>query len=126
MTTPKIECGFTLLEVLIALAILTIAMGAISHAVNSNIRHVQTMRNHLLSDWIAQNRLAIHQAQSDWIEVGTQTGEEKQASISFRWSEEISTTPNPTIRRILVSVYTADDPAHKSSELTGYLVRYPR
>jgi general secretion pathway protein I len=57
---------------------------------------------------------------------GIQSGEEAQAGQNYRWQEEIIATPNPTMRRIIVSVYAPDDPKHVLRELTGYLVQYPR
>ena len=61
--------GFTLLETLVALAILAIAMGAIMRTSGAVIHHTDELRLRLISDWVAQNRLALHAARGDWIEV---------------------------------------------------------
>lgn len=118
--------GFTLIEVLVALAILAITMAAISRTASSSIHHVEALRTRIAADWVAQNRLAQHQARGDFPQPGLQTGEEAQAGQSYPWQEEITTTPNPTMRRIIVSVYAPDDKTHRLRELTGYLVQYPR
>lgn len=120
------QSGFTLLEVLVALFILAITMAAVSRTSSSSIHHVDAMRTHVMADWIAQNRLALHQARNDWPAPGIQTGEEAQAGQTFPWQEEVIATPNPTMRRIIVSVYAPDDVKHSLRELTGYLVQYPR
>lgn len=118
--------GFTLIEVLVALAILAITMAAVSRTASSSIRHTEALRTRIVADWVAQNRLALHQARSDWIAPGLQTGEESQAGQTYPWQEEIIATPNPTMRRIVISVYAPDDKTHTLRELTGYLVQYPR
>jgi general secretion pathway protein I len=118
--------GFTLIEVLVALAILAITMAAVSRTASSSIHHVEALRTRVSADWVAQNRLAQHQARGDWPAPGIQTGEETQAGQTYPWQEEIITTPNPTMRRIIVSVYAPDDKNHRLRELTGYLVQYPR
>jgi len=118
--------GFTLIEVLVALAILAITMAAVSRTAASSIHHADVMRTHVMADWVAQNRLALHQARGDWPAPGIQTGEVAQAGLTFPWQEEVIATPNPTMRRIVVSVYAPDDVKHSLRELTGFLVQYPR
>jgi len=125
MTQPT-QRGFTLLEVLVALAILAITMAAVARTASSSIHHVEALRTRVIADWVAQNRLALHQARGDWIPAGIQTGSEEQAGQSYPWQEEVIATPNPTMRRIVVSVYAPDDAQHTLRELTGYLVQYPR
>jgi general secretion pathway protein I len=124
--TQPAQRGFTLLEVLVALAILAITMAAIARTASSSIHHVEALRTRVIADWVAQNRLALHQARGDWIPAGIQTGSEEQAGQSYPWQEEVIATPNPTMRRIVVSVYAPDDATHTLRELTGYLVQYPR
>lgn len=120
------ESGFTLLEVLVALFILAITMAAVSRTSSSSIHHVEALRTRIAADWVAQNRLALHQARGDWLPTGIQTGEEEQAGQTYPWHEEIIATPNPTMRRIVVSVTNPDDTQHTLRKLSGYLVQYPR
>ncbi len=118
--------GFTLLEVLVALSVLAIAMAAVARAASTSIGHVEAMRARTLADWVAQNRLALHTARSDWLAVGTQNGEEEQAGQRFVWREEVIATPNPTMRRIVVSVAVAAEPDQVLRQMNGYLAQYPR
>ena len=118
--------GFTLIEVLVALFILAVTMAAVSRTAASSIHHVDVLRTHVIADWVAQNRLATHQARGDYPAPGIQTGDEAQAGQSYPWQEEVIATPNPTLRRIVVRVYDPTDVQHVLRELTGYLVQYPR
>ena len=118
--------GFTLLEVLVALFILAITMAAVSRTSSSSIQHAEALRSRITADWVAQNRLALHQARGDWMPTGIQTGEEEQAGRIYPWREEIIATPNPTMRRIVVTVNAPDDTQHTLRELSGYLVQFPR
>jgi general secretion pathway protein I len=126
MSSSRKSTGFTLLEVLVALVILAITMAAVARTASSSIRHVEVLRTHVMADWVAQNRLALHQARGDWLAQGILTGDETQAGLTFPWREEIIATPNPTMRRIVVSVYAPDDAKYLLRELTGYMVQYPR
>lgn len=118
--------GFTLLESLVALAILAIALAAVLRATGAATNHVDALRQRVLADWVAQNRLALHAGMGDWLPTGSQQGQQTQAGITFNWQEKISATPNPAFRRIEVSVTATDDPEHALRHLTGYLVEYPR
>jgi general secretion pathway protein I len=121
------NAGFTLLETLVALAILAIALAAVLRATGAATNHAADMRIRLLADWVAQNHLALHAARGDWIAVGTQNGEETQAGVRLLWKEDITTTPNPAFRRIEISV---SDPTeigdHTLRRLSGYLVQVAR
>jgi general secretion pathway protein I len=118
--------GFSLLEVLVALAILAISMAAVSRTSSSSILHTEALRTRITADWVAQNRLALHQARGDWLPTGIQRGEEEQAGQTYHWREEIFPTPNPTMRRIVVSVSAPKDSQLVLRELSGYLAQYPR
>lgn len=120
------QSGFTLVEVLVALFILAITMAAVSRTASSSIHHAEALRTRITADWVAQNRLALHQARGDWLPTGIQSGEEEQAGQNYPWREEIIATPNPTMRRIVVRVSAPDDKQHTLRELSGYLVQYPR
>jgi len=118
--------GFTLLEALVALAILAFALAAVLRAAGAETRHAEDLRLRLVADWVAQNRLALHAARGDWIAIGTQNGEETQAGIRLLWREEISDTPNPAFRRIEVGVFAPGDAQHALRKLSGYLVEQRR
>lgn len=122
----KSQSGFTLLETLVALAILAIALGATLRATGASTAHVDALRLRLVADWVAQNRLALHAARGDWLPEGMQEGDETQAGIPLHWVEKISSTPNPAFRRIDVRVSTAEEPRQELRQLSGFLVQFRR
>ncbi len=118
--------GFTLLETLVALAVLAIALTAALRASASSTNHAHDLRTRLLADWVAQNRLALHAARNDFPAPGHQEGEETQAGQRMLWQEDVSETPNPAFRRMEITVAAEDDPQHVLRKLTGFLTDHRR
>lgn len=49
--------GFTLIEVMVALAIFAIAMSALMSAMNSSSRNLSSLQNRTMAQWLATNHL---------------------------------------------------------------------
>ena len=118
--------AFTLLESLIALAILAIALAAALRASAGSSAHADDMRTRVLADWVAQNRLALHAALNDFPNPGALDGAETQGGVRLLWHEEVRGTPNPAFRRVEITVFSPDDPKHSLRKLVGFLNLYRR
>lgn len=114
--------GFTLVEVLVALAILAVALAAGSRASALMADSSSELRERLLASWVAQNRLAELQARRAWPGTGSREGEAEQGGLTLAWRETVSTTPNAAFRRVEISVGRPGE-THRLAQLTGYLAR---
>jgi len=115
--------GFTLIEVLVALAILAVALAAASRAAAMMADSSAELRERLLAGWVAQNRLAELQARRARPEAGIREGEVEQAGVKMVWREAVSATQNRAFRRIEISVAAVGRDARALARLTGYLAR---
>ena len=115
--------GFTLLEVLVALAVIAIALLAALRASSAGVQTGVDIRDRLLAGWVAQNRLAEHRARRDWRPLGVVRGEDSQAGMQFRWEEKTLATPNAQFRRIEIQVFPAEGGDKVLASLSGFLVR---
>ena len=125
MDIRKAVSGFTLFEVLVALAIIAIALLAAMRAAGQGTSNVTELRDHLLAGWVAENLLAEQRARGDWPSTGILTGKSIQAGVEFGWREEIIGTPNAAFRRVDIFVYVGDDRTRSRARLTGFLVNPP-
>lgn len=114
--------GFTLLETLVALAIVAVALTASLNALGRSAQSAATLREHVLADWVAQNRLAELRATARWPAVGRSEGRTEQAGETFIWRELVSNTPNAWFRRVDVEVFDAAGQRRLTS-LTGFATR---
>jgi general secretion pathway protein I len=119
------QTGFTLVEVLVALAIVSLALLAALRAAGQGTTTAAELRSHLLASWVAENLLADHRARGDWLPVGIRRGGAREAGIDFAWREEIVATPNPSFRRVDIFVSDASDESRSLAHVTGFIVHPP-
>jgi general secretion pathway protein I len=120
------RAGFTLIEVLVALAIVSIALLAALRAAGQTTSNVGELRSRLLAGWVAENLMAEHRARDDWLPLGMQRGKEREGGIELAWREEVIATPNPAFRRIDIFVFAAPEESRALAHLTGFVVQPPR
>ena len=113
------EIGFTLVEVLVALAILAIALSAASRSVALSSVSAAEAKAHILAGFVARNRLSELSARQFWPPVGTTEGSEQQAGVDFAWQMSVSATPNPDLRRVEVRVLSTDVRPRELERLVG-------
>jgi general secretion pathway protein I len=113
--------GFTLVEILVALAILAVALAAGMRAVAQSADGATMLKQRTLALWVAQNRLAAAQLASPWPAPGLRDGEAVQAGARFVWRETVSGTPNPAFRKIEIVVADPGQPDYILARLAGYL-----
>jgi general secretion pathway protein I len=117
--------GFTLLEVLIALAILAISAAALLRQTELQVKQQFDLEARTYALWAADDALAMLVAQPQWPPLGRT---ERQATVGDRsWREvsDVHSTPNPLLRKIEIGVGPSDvagDPILVS--LTAYRGRY--
>ncbi|PHV11716.1 type II secretion system minor pseudopilin GspI [Chitinimonas sp. BJB300] len=117
--------GFTLIEVLIALAVLGIAMAAAVRATIAVSDGSQMLHRHLAGGWVAQNRLNNYIARRQFPDPGVSEGTERQAGLEFAWRETVGETMNKSFRRVEVRVYEPNHPEHADIVLIGYIANAP-
>ena len=113
--------GFTLIEILVALAIVAVALAAGMRALAQSADSASTLKSRTLALWVAQNRLANAQLADPWPAVGTSAGAAEQANARFVWRETVSATPNPAFRKIEIVVAEPPTPDYALARLIGYL-----
>lgn len=116
------RAGFTLVEVLVALTIISIALLAALRAAGQGTGGVGELRSRLLASWVAQNLIAEHRARGDWLPLGMRRGTGRQGGLEFAWREDVVETPNPNFRRVDIQVYATPEDSHALARLTGFVV----
>ena len=115
--------GFTLIEVLVALAIVATALVAGSRSVALSSVSATEVKQRILAGFVAENLTSALAAYRSWPELGAIEGSEQQGPIEFPWRMEVLATPHPRFRRVEVHVFDPNDRRH---ELRHLVVVVPR
>jgi len=113
--------GFTLIEILVALAIIAVALAAGMRALAQSADSATALKARTLALWVAQNRLAAAQVAMPWPALGRYRGDAMQAGAQFLWREVVAATPNPAFRRIEITVMEPDRPEYQVARLVGFI-----
>jgi general secretion pathway protein I len=96
--------GFTLIEVLIATAVLAFAMGAVISGMARYADNAGSLRERTVALWVAHNRLTEIDLEPSWPSLGKSDGDAEMAGIDWRWFVTVSETPDPEVRRVEIRV----------------------
>lgn len=119
----RVARGFTLLEVMVALAIVSIGLIAAFNGVIQMAYSTATLRERALADWIAMNEITAIRISGDFPAVGRIDGNTEFAGRGWRWEARISDTGVNDLRRIDMYVAREDTPEDALTIMTGFVSR---
>ena len=102
--------GFTLLESMVALAIVALGMMAVHTQLNRFVVSALVTEEKTLASWIASNKITELSVATTWPEIGPSDDQVEFAQREWELEIEISATQVENLRRADVRVYLAEDP----------------
>lgn len=96
--------GFTLLEVMIALAVLAVAAAGLIQTVSGNVRQSGALEERTIALWLAQNQITEMQVLGQFPPTGRATERASMAGREWELVIETGNTAHPGLRRVEVGV----------------------
>lgn len=128
----KMQRGFTLLEVLVALGIFALVASSILTVSSRSLQNAARLEEKTLAMWVADNQLAEMQLAEVPPGEGRAQGESEFAGRRWEWRSEVAATSEPAMRRVTVLVALrqergdrADLEERAAVRLTGFLGAAP-
>jgi general secretion pathway protein I len=118
---PHHSPAFTLLEVLVALAVIAVALSAILKVSVTNVENNRYLRDRTLAHWVAMNVLTEIQVRNEWLAVGTKEGKQMMANHEWHWTVNTSETIDKELRRLEVTVRYQHDDSEPLAILIGFV-----
>jgi len=100
--------GFTLIEVLVALAVVTLGMAALLGTLNSAAGTAGYLQDKTLAEWIALNQVATVRLSAQGPSKGGTDGEVDYAGRKWKWTQTVDDMPIPGVLSIVVKVRPSD------------------
>lgn len=116
--------GFTLLELLVALAVFAIAALALVRMEGASIARTADLDQRLLREVVAQNMAAEILTDPAPPPVGTATGTIRNAGRQFLWARQVALQPQAGVLGIVLSVREVT-PGRQSQAVTFSFSRLP-
>jgi len=96
--------GFTLIEMLVALAVVAIALAAISSNFIQYYDSTSHLRDNTIARWIAENQLVRTRIESPWPALGTYQGTIRYADREWSWEKVVRASPDRDFRQVEIQV----------------------
>jgi general secretion pathway protein I len=114
------KSAFTLIEVMVALLVITLGMGAVIVTTGESGWKSSHLRESTIASWVAYNEIAMFRAKRSWSDASSRSGDAEMANAEWDWQMKISKTDDPSLRRIDVEVSLKGETAVKA-RVTGFI-----
>ena len=109
LMVKKFSLGFTLIEVMLAMAIFSIAGIALLSASDNNIKNLSHLEYKVLANWLASNQLVEVTLDTTWPPKNNQKGTVEMAGQEWFWLQKVIKTENKDMRSIVIEIRNDED-----------------
>ena len=115
--------GFTLIEVLVALAIIAIALGALLSTSGSQASSTGYLKSKTIAHWVAMNELTRLNVEKRFPDLGVAKGSVEMAGAEWFWQRDTKKTEDKSARQVSYTIYADKARTQNLAHLTGYVIR---
>ncbi|MCG9697906.1 type II secretion system minor pseudopilin GspI [Shewanella sp. Isolate11] len=113
----------TLLEVIVALAVFSIAAVSITKSLGDQIANLPILEERTFAQWVASNQMVDARLEKAFPELGKKEGRVELAGKEWYWRKEVVKTTDDTFRMIRISV--SDDSRYERiiAQVSSYVFK---
>ncbi|PKI13172.1 type II secretion system minor pseudopilin GspI [Colwellia sp. 12G3] len=115
--------GFTLIEVMLAMAVFAIAGVALLGVADNNYRHISHLEEQMFANWVASNQLVEVSLDKTWPPKNNRKGKVEMAGRTWYWQQKVIKTTNKELRSLVMEVRLKEDDELVSASLMTYLAQ---
>ncbi|MDO6619617.1 MULTISPECIES: type II secretion system minor pseudopilin GspI [unclassified Shewanella] len=117
----KYSKGMTLLEVIVALAVFSIAAVAVTKSIGDQMANLPILEERTLAQWVASNQMVEVRLTQPFPELGTKNGQVELADKDWYWRQEVIKTTDDNFRMIRVLVSDDDRFNRTVAQVSSYV-----
>jgi general secretion pathway protein I len=119
----KVPRGFTLLEVMLAMAVFAIAGVALLGVSDNNYRHISHLEETMFANWVASNQLVNVSLSDNWPPKNNRKGEEEMAGRKWYWQQKVKKTANKEMQAVVIEVRLEQEAELAITSLMTYVAQ---
>ena len=115
--------GFTLIEVMVALTIIAISLGALLSTSGTQASSASYLKQKTLAHWVAAHQLTQIRISKSFPDVGDKKGSTEMAGHEWYWIRTTKKTEDKNALEVTFTVYADKDHEKNLTSLIGYATR---
>ncbi len=115
--------GFTLIEVMVALTIIAISLGALLNTSGTQANSAGYLKNKTIAHWVAVNELTQLRISKEFPDTGDKKSSTEMANHDWYWIRTTKKTEDEDARQVTFTVYADKEYQKNLSTLIGYANR---
>ncbi len=120
----KRSFGFTLIEMLLALAVFAYAASSILAVLSQSAKNLTELEQMTFASWIANDRLMELQVDKTWPPKNKDKGERELAGQKWYWSQQVEKTADNNLRKVSVEVRTEQNSKSSVYTLSTFVTKH--
>lgn len=115
--------GFTLLEVLVALTIISLSLGALISTSGSQASSAAYLKQKSIAHWVAMNEITQLQVEKTWLGKGDTKGSTEMAGAEWFWTRSVIETEDENAVQVEFRIYLDESREYSLTRLIGHLYK---
>jgi general secretion pathway protein I len=115
--------GFTLIEVMVALTIIAISLGALLSTSGAQTNNATYLKQKTLAHWVAVNELTQIRISKEFPDVGDKKGSASMAGHDWYWIRTTKKTEDEDALEVTFTLYVDKEYQQNLTSLIGYATR---
>jgi general secretion pathway protein I len=115
--------GFTLIEVMVALTIIAISLGALLSTSGTQASSASYLKQKTLAHWVAVNELTQIRISKQFPDIGDKKGSTSMANKDWYWIRSTKKTADDNAVQVIFTMYADKDYEQNLTSLAGYATR---
>lgn len=121
LAVKKAQQGFTLIEVMLAMAVFAIAGVALVDNAGATFKNLSHIETQVMANWVASNQLVEVTVDKTWPPKNNKKGKVELAGREWFWSQQVIKTTDKNMRSVVIEVRLNEEQTLVDASLMTYV-----